>query len=588
MDGTGTCEDCKCIQIIASIAKEILSQFDIYKIVQISHSQVNKIINSPLIAVGMYHAENNELLFYGYDAPNNVNVNGSLPLSRVDNWAVQCFTTSEEIIVERNESSSPMMFSKLLFSIADADRKSFVYIPLVFEQRTVGVLTLQSFEEQTFTKAHLSIIRIIASYISIAIENAQNFQSVQSQKQDLKIVIDNMEDIIDTRTQEIQKKNEELEILSIVAKKTENAIMIMNAQGDVIWINDYFTNIYGYTLEQFVCSRGANIMQTSFNSHIETYLSLCVSHKKAVEYNALNVTYSGKEVWTQTTLSPILDEHKTIKYLVAIDSDISKVKDAERRITEKNEEIVQSMEYASRIQRAAFPSIDSIHAALRESFIFWKPLDIVSGDFYWVKQNEFVTIIVLGDCTGHGVPGALLSMLGCSFLEDIIQNYQHENAADVLHQLQLLFEKRFRHIVMGEEVYDGMDVGICVYKHDTGTLHFAGANQDLICCSNTGLLQIKGDRMCVGGQHEPNYTFTNQSFRVSEDQSWYLFSDGFSSQFGGERGKKYMKKRLVQTFENMQSIPMSRQKAFLKHELAEWMGDTYEQVDDVLVLGFKL
>src|SRR5690606_9696661 len=116
-----------------------------------------------------------------------------------------------------------------------------------------------------------------------------------------------------------------------------------------------------------------------------------------------------------------------------------------------------------------------------------------------------------------------LSMLGCSFLEDIIQNYKNKNAAQVLQELQSLFEKRFRHIVMGEEVYDGMDVGICVYNHTNRILQFAGANQDLIMCCNESLTHIKGDRMCIGGQFQEKYTFTNHAFHNTPLQTWYMF-----------------------------------------------------------------
>lgn len=597
-----SCDECRYIDIIGNIGKEILTQLDFDKILYSCYEQINTIVDAPLFAIGIHNSENNELQFYGLKNQFDSIITGDLSLNDSQIWSVRSFTNSEEIIINEYTDSQNMYFSKILFSEEDAKRKSFLYVPLIYKSKTIGVLSLQSFHANAFNTQQINIIKIIANYMSIAIENTNYVNEINVQKNHLSTVIENMEEIISARTFEIEqqkkqleeqsetlhKSNEELTFLSIVAKETENAIMIMDSFGHVLWINDYFTRIYGYTFNSFLKIRGSNIRQTSFNPEIDTILTKCITTKKAVTYSAYNIRENGDGIWTQTSLTPIIDEFGNIINLVTIDSDITNIKNAEELIKEKSNEILQSIEYASRIQRAAFPSLKSINEILPNNFIFWKPLDILSGDFYWLKRKGNYTVIVMGDCTGHGVPAALLSMLGCSFMEDIINNYIDENAGEIIDRLQVLFDQRFRHWVMGAGLYDGMDVAVCVINNEMQTLDFAGANQDLLIIENEDFLQISGNRRSIGKQpNDENITFTNHTLTNCNEKLFYLFSDGFSSQFGGELGKKYLKKRFVNFIHSISNKSFAEQNIELKIELENWLGKDYPQIDDVLVMGFQ-
>lgn len=596
------CKNCNCIDIILSVGQEIISQYDIEKIIHTCYNQINTIINVPLLAIGIFDSGKNILQFYGKNDLDSEIKTGMLEIENNTIWSVRCFQNSEEIIFNSHKDDETMKFSKVLFNVKDARRKSFIYIPLLSKSKKIGVITFQSFTKNAFKSYHINILRSIANYVSVAIENAQYFNKIEMQNIEMQSIIENMEDIIDARTAEIelqkitlekqavqlQSANKELEILSIVAKKTENAIMIMDNKGNIIWINDYFTKIYKYNLTNFLRVRGKNIKQTSFNPNIVTDFNECIKTKKAVYYEALNIKENGESIWTQTSLTPIVNDSNEITHLVTIDSDITKIKHAEQSILEKSQQIQSSIEYASKIQRAAFPSIDSINKILPNNFIFWKPLNIVSGDFYWIKKKHQYTFIVMGDCTGHGVPGALLTMLGCSLMEQIITNYIHETSAEVLSKLNILFEQRFRHWVMGTEVFDGMDVAICIFDSNQNIVQFSGANQDLLCVYSNGYTQYKGNRTCIGCTDKNEICFDTYTIPIIPNQTLYLFSDGFSSQFGGPDGKKYMKRKLIDFLNSLKNISVQNQKKLLSQEFESWKGTEYQQTDDILIVGFSL
>jgi PAS domain S-box-containing protein len=575
------------LNLIVNIGKEILLQDKAEEILEVSHFQINKIFDIPLMAIGIFNQAENRLDFIGHQGVKSPIINGSLSLENDNHWSVKCFKNSEEIIISKYHSETKMSFSKVLFQVDDSKRKSFLYLPLIAKSKTIGVLTLQSFKENEFTGNEVNFIRIITNYISIAIENACNVYQLKMRQNELQSIIENMEELIIARTLELEQKNKELERISIVAEKTENAIMLMDEKGNILWINDYFTLIYGYSLAEFIKVRGNNILQTSFNPDISSLLSTCIMEKRAVYYDALNVKCNGQKIWAQTSLTPILGPDGNIKHLVTIDSDITSIKNVEEKLLERNNEIMESLEYARRIQRAAFPSIDYINKIIPRNFIFWKPLDIVSGDFYWTRQKNNRIVIVVGDCTGHGVPGALLSMMGCSFLEEILSDYSNENAADILQKIQFLFEKRLRQRVMGTTVNDGMDVGICVIDLPAKTLSFAGANLDLVFVDNS-LHQFKGNRMCIGRQSVTNYSFTNHVLNIDKDYTFYMFTDGYYSQFGGEKGKKFKKSCLLGVLEQINGLAFPEQKNKLKNILNNWMQSQYSQIDDILIFGFKI
>ncbi|MBN1988910.1 MAG: SpoIIE family protein phosphatase [Bacteroidales bacterium] len=257
------------------------------------------------------------------------------------------------------------------------------------------------------------------------------------------------------------------------------------------------------------------------------------------------------------------------------------------QIVKQNEEITQSIVYAKRIQTAAMPKKDSISKLLPEHFVLFMPRDIVSGDFYWTAQKGCKTIIAAADCTGHGVPGAFMSMLGLSFLNDIVTRNQETQPALILNTLREYIKTTLAQKGTEGDNKDGMDIAICVIDYCEQTIEFAGAYNPLYYIQNGIFNEIKGDKMPVGIHVKEKAVFTNHTITSKGIDMIYLFSDGFVDQFGGERNSKFMSKRFKELLTNIHKMPVKEQHRVLKESFDKWKGDN-DQVDDVLIFGIRI
>lgn len=256
-------------------------------------------------------------------------------------------------------------------------------------------------------------------------------------------------------------------------------------------------------------------------------------------------------------------------------------------IEQKNQSITDSIQYASRIQTAVLPPVSFLSDWGIDNFILYKPKDIVSGDFYWgVEKNEKI-ILAAGDCTGHGVPGAFMSMLGHAFLDEIISTKEPENAADILNLLRDEIINALKQKGTTGEAHDGMDISLVILDLKAGKLDYAGANNPLYLIRNGKMIQYKADRMPIGIHVTSITPFTNQSVEIRKDDYLYLFSDGYADQFGGPNGKKYMYKPFQDLLLKHHEKPMELQKEILDDTFGKWKNER-EQVDDVLVIGIHL
>ncbi len=259
-------------------------------------------------------------------------------------------------------------------------------------------------------------------------------------------------------------------------------------------------------------------------------------------------------------------------------------------VVQKNE-IIDSINYAQRIQSALLPPESALNQVFSDYFILYKPRDIVSGDFYWLKQVNQYTVIVAADCTGHGVPGAFMSVLGISYLNEIVQNREITQTDQVLNQLRKQISDSLGQRGGRDESKDGMDLALCVLDQKNSRLQFSGANNPLYLIRKTDsrpeLSEYKPDRMPVGYYREKEDPFTSQLIQLNEGDTFYLFTDGFLDQKGGEHSRKLMKKGFKKLLLDIQEHPMPAQKEFLDRKLADWMG-TRPQTDDILVIGIRV
>ncbi|MCD4770252.1 MAG: SpoIIE family protein phosphatase [Bacteroidales bacterium] len=251
----------------------------------------------------------------------------------------------------------------------------------------------------------------------------------------------------------------------------------------------------------------------------------------------------------------------------------------------KNKNITDSMIYASYIQQALLPSEIYFKKIFRESFIYYNPKEIVSGDFYWISENSTKVFVVAADCTGHGVPGAFMSMIGVELLNKVIIDQKVEKPSEILTILSKGIDRTFSRTEFGgKTMKDGMDIGLCMIDRNNKKLEYAGAFFPLYVIRDNKLTEIKGDRLSVGLMTDD--LFTNNNFNLMDDDIIYLFSDGYTDQFGGPNDKKFMYRRFRHLLLSIHHFPMEEQMIILKDSIASWQLDN-EQVDDQMVIGIR-
>jgi len=255
------------------------------------------------------------------------------------------------------------------------------------------------------------------------------------------------------------------------------------------------------------------------------------------------------------------------------------------RIAAQKKEIMDSIIYARRIQKAILPNIEMIKESLQHFFILFKPRDIVSGDFYWESRVENEIIVIAADCTGHGVPGAFMSMLGVTFLNEIVNSKKITQPGKIL---DLLREKVIHSLNQQYDnpLRDGMDISVINYNFDSKQVSFAGANNPLFLIHDGELSEIKADKMPIA-LYDKMVSFSNKEVELHKGDCLYIFSDGYVDQFGGPKDKKFMKKRFKNLLLDNYQKPMEQQKEILDKAYEDWKGDG-EQVDDVLVIGLMV
>jgi ligand-binding sensor domain-containing protein/serine phosphatase RsbU (regulator of sigma subunit)/ABC-type amino acid transport substrate-binding protein len=257
-------------------------------------------------------------------------------------------------------------------------------------------------------------------------------------------------------------------------------------------------------------------------------------------------------------------------------------------IAQQQKEITDSIHYASRIQRAILPPKEAIASAIPQHFILYLPRDIVSGDYYWFFQKGNKSVIVAADCTGHGVPGAFMSMLGSAFLNEIVTKTDKlPSANETLNELRRYVISSLHQTGGANETRDGMDIAICIIDFDKSNIEYAGAFNSLYQIRDNELIEFRADRMPIGVSFNQDKSFVNHLVDFRKDDTFYIFSDGFIDQFGGTDGKKFKSRQFKNLILSLQEQPMDIQEIILHDRLLEWRGDI-EQIDDILVIGFKL
>ncbi len=258
----------------------------------------------------------------------------------------------------------------------------------------------------------------------------------------------------------------------------------------------------------------------------------------------------------------------------------------EAEIQRQRREIAESLRYARVIQKAVFPMKKLIENSFHDHFILLMPKAILSGDFYWVNRKEREIYFAVADCTGHGVPGSLMSVLGISFLNELLARPCNYSANRLLNQLREKVMKALGQTGADDISKDGMDIALCILDEETGRLQYSGANNALYLVRKGEMMILKPDQMPVGINAVEEKSFSNHEIFLKNGDVIYLFSDGYPDQFGGPKNKKFMYNSFRSLLLSVSDLPLKEQKEILRTTITEWMGKQ-EQIDDILVMGVK-
>jgi PAS domain S-box-containing protein len=286
---------------------------------------------------------------------------------------------------------------------------------------------------------------------------------------------------------------------------------------------------------------------------------------------------------------PEFNEEGRMETVLFILHDITELKKIEEEIKEKNAKITDSINYAFRLQNAILPSQKIIREAFPDSFMFYRPRDIVSGDFPWFYEKGDDIYIAAIDCTGHGVPGAMLSLIGYFTMNQIVSQPDDLNPGQILNQLHRGVQQTLRQDKEGASARDGMDVALCKINLKEMELQFSGAHRPLYHVRDGELTEYKGTRSAIGGipkEGKPEPDFENHVIKISKNDAVYFFSDGLPDQFGGPEGRKYFPKRIREHVLQNKDMSMSQLYQLFKKDYQDWLGDE-EPIDDVLLIGIR-
>ncbi len=399
-------------------------------------------------------------------------------------------------------------------------------------------------------------------------------------------IVLNMRDITERRAAEREQRlRGQMQALS---ENSPDLITRISREGTVFYINPTIETYTGKNKEKYLQKHIKEIdlakdILDSWNDIIKDVITKNQKINLDMDFPSI----MGERVM-QVNAIPEYNDQNTLESVLIVSHDITERKIIELEISQKNRKITESINYAKRIQEAILPDTNYIRQFLKDSFILYKPRDVVSGDFPWFLQKGDDIFIAAVDCTGHGVPGALISLIGYFLLNNIVNVLEASNPGDILDLLDEEVTKTLKQDESDASTKDGMDISLCKINTKKRQIEYAGAHRPLYYLTDEELHEIKGNKFPIGGaQYKNRGRFTNTVINYRDGDSIYLFSDGFPDQFGGPKNKKFSPRRIREIIRGNSSLDLSEINFILDEEFETWRGNN-KQTDDVLMIGIKL
>lgn len=617
-------------KLISEIGKEISTLLSVSEIISRVYKNVNALMDATVFGIGLYREDSKDLFFSGVMEKDHKLPDYGFDVKE-EKIATICFRNTQEIIINDWHKEFSQYVAKDYDAMEGEMPESMIYLPLVSKGKTIGVITVQSFGRNTYNNYHTDLLRSLSLYIGSAIENANLYQG--------------LEERVKERTAEIEKAYQDTKLLGQISKEISSSLSVerilesvysnVNSLMDAACFGIGIYNAQSHTIHfPGFMEKGNRLDNVVFNADDDRLACWSFKNKKEIFTNNYPAEYKKYVTQIKTTLagnpaksiiyiplfskgeilgvmtSQSYDENKYTEYHMDILRGLShsiatalenamlygsleekvKARTAEvvkqkEIIEEKNKHITDSIVYAKRIQQAILPPEEIFASYLQNSFVLYKPKDIVSGDFYWIERKENKILFAVVDCTGHGVPGAFMSIIGFNGLNQVVNEYNITNPAEILNQLNKIITNTLRQREEESKIRDGMDISICCIDLDKNKMEFAGANNPIFIVRNNNVIEVTADKHPIGnfiGENE--FRFTNNVLDLFPNDRIYLSSDGYADQFGGPRGKKLKYTQFRDLLLANHNKPMHEQKVSLDKMFEVWRGEL-EQIDDVCVIG---
>ena len=399
-------------------------------------------------------------------------------------------------------------------------------------------------------------------------------------------IVLNIRDITERRAAEREERlRGQMQALS---ENSPDLITRISKEGTVFYINPTIETYTGKNKDNFLQKHLKELeLEGEVLESWNDVLKEVITKNQKISLDMDFPSIMGERVM-QVNAIPEYNDQSTLESVLVVSHDITERKIIELEISQKNRKITESINYAKRIQEAILPDTNYIRQFLKASFILYKPRDVVSGDFPWFLQKNDDIFIAAVDCTGHGVPGALISLIGFFLLNNIVNVREATNPGEILDILDEEVTKTLKQDESDSSTKDGMDISLCKINTKKGQLEYAGAHRPLYYLTEGELHEIKGNKFPIGGaQYKNRGKFTNTIINYKDGDSVYLFSDGFPDQFGGPKNKKFSPRRIREIIKNNSNLELAEINRVLDHQFEDWRGNN-KQTDDVLMIGIKL
>ena len=404
----------------------------------------------------------------------------------------------------------------------------------------------------------------------------------------IKGIIFNTQDI--TERKRAEKEEQMKSRMQSLSENSPDMIMRVNMMGKLVYVNPKVAEFVGISTQDIIKKRVADLdIDQRFVDYVEETLTNIKDQQKTI-ISEVKVSSHGDERIMEIKGIPEMNDDEDLESVLFVSHDMTEFKKIEADIKDKNKKISDSINYAQRIQSSLLPDTGFIQKYFTRSFIFYRPKDVVSGDFPWFLQKGDNIYVAAVDCTGHGVPGALLSFIGYFLLNNIVSADPDLSAAEITEQLHQEVRKTLKQDQEGSKGRDGMDLALCKIDPEKQVLEFCGAHRPLFLVREGELLEYQGSRKGIGGAPLPRKkekSFENNTIEYQKGDKIFIFSDGLPDQLGGLERKKFQPRRVREALTQDPNYTMAHFARYFPRAFYEWMGNE-KQVDDVLLIGIEL